>query len=183
MAKRKSISTRTRFEIFKRDEFTCQYCGSHPPQVVLHVDHVVAVANGGSNDMDNLVSSCSKCNLGKSAVPLTNVPQSLAQRAADTAEREKQLAGYSSIFEAKRQRLDRDCWRVINQLFGKTTSIDRQWYGSVQLFVERLGVHSVLEAADAAAAWYGSNSADRIFRYFCGCCWNRIRTQQESTIA
>lgn len=47
--KRKAISTRTRFEVFKRDGFRCMYCGRTPPTVLLHVDHIIAVSNGGSN--------------------------------------------------------------------------------------------------------------------------------------
>ena len=37
--KRKSISKKARFEVFKRDSFTCQYCGRTAPDVVLHLDH------------------------------------------------------------------------------------------------------------------------------------------------
>lgn len=37
MARKKAgISKRLRFEVFKRDGFVCQYCGNHPPAVVLH---------------------------------------------------------------------------------------------------------------------------------------------------
>ena len=39
--KREQLSAKLRFEVFKRDSFVCQYCGSHPPQVVLHVDHII----------------------------------------------------------------------------------------------------------------------------------------------
>ena len=67
---RKAISTRTRFLILKRDGFTCQYCGASAPRVELHVDHVIPVAAGGTNDPDNLVSACRDCNLGKSTLPV-----------------------------------------------------------------------------------------------------------------
>lgn len=67
---RKHISTRTRFEVLKRDGFTCQYCGRKAPNVELHVDHVQAVVRGGKNDMDNLTSACADCNLGKGPVDL-----------------------------------------------------------------------------------------------------------------
>ena len=65
MATRKSITKKTRFEVFKRDSFTCQYCGRTSPAVILEVDHVVPVAEGGTNDLMNLVTSCRDCNRGK----------------------------------------------------------------------------------------------------------------------
>ena len=60
-----------RWEILKRDNFTCQYCGQMAPQVVLHIDHKTAKFNGGNDDKDNLVACCSACNIGKSTTPLT----------------------------------------------------------------------------------------------------------------
>lgn len=60
-----SISKRLRFEIFKRDGFTCQYCGTRPPDVVLEVDHIDPKSNGGGNDPINLLTSCFDCNRGK----------------------------------------------------------------------------------------------------------------------
>ena len=65
MAERKALSKKTRFEIFKRDLFTCQYCGATPPDVVLEVDHIMPVAGGGTNDEMNLITSCVDCNRGK----------------------------------------------------------------------------------------------------------------------
>jgi hypothetical protein len=67
MASRKSISKKTRFEVFKRDSFTCQYCGRMAPDVILEIEHVNPVANGGENDLLNLVTSCRDCNSGKGA--------------------------------------------------------------------------------------------------------------------
>jgi hypothetical protein len=37
---------------------------------VLHVDHILAIANGGTNAADNLITACDRCNMGKAAVPL-----------------------------------------------------------------------------------------------------------------
>lgn len=68
--KRKSTGKRLRFEIFKRDHFTCQYCGAQPPDVVLVVDHIEAVAAGGTNDPLNLITACESCNQGKTDKPL-----------------------------------------------------------------------------------------------------------------
>lgn len=171
---RKAISKRLRFEVFKRDGFTCQYCGAHPPGATLHVDHIIAVACGGTNDINNLVTACDNCNLGKSDVPLDAVPQSLEERAAEVAEREAQIAGYSAVMEARRQRIDDDCWRVAEILTpGASDGYSRKRFQSIKMFVERLGVHDVLDAAEMAAARVPHDP--EAFRYFCGICWNWVR--------
>lgn len=69
---RKSLSKKIRFEVFKRDGFKCQYCGKSAPDVVLHIDHINPVSKGGSNDIMNLITSCSDCNLGKKDTPLND---------------------------------------------------------------------------------------------------------------
>lgn len=72
MAERKAISKRMRFEVLKRDSFTCQYCGKQPPDTVLHLDHIKPVSKGGKNTILNLVTSCVDCNLGKSDIELSD---------------------------------------------------------------------------------------------------------------
>jgi len=62
-----SVGKSKRFEVFKRDKFTCQYCGRSAPDVVLEVDHIVPRAEGGSDDILNLVTSCASCNRSKGA--------------------------------------------------------------------------------------------------------------------
>jgi hypothetical protein len=74
MARRKSTGKRLRFEVFKRDHFTCQYCGAQPPDVVLVVDHITPVCQGGDTTLENLVTACEACNQGKAGKPLSNVP-------------------------------------------------------------------------------------------------------------
>ena len=64
---RASIPLSLRFAVLMRDGFTCQYCGGTPQEgYVLHADHRIPVAHGGETTEDNLVTSCSLCNLGKS---------------------------------------------------------------------------------------------------------------------
>ena len=63
--KRRKPSKKIRFEVFKRDNFTCQYCGRKSPDVVLEVDHITPVAKGGKNNIMNLITSCVECNRGK----------------------------------------------------------------------------------------------------------------------
>lgn len=177
-AKRQSLSPKTRFEVFKRDGFQCMYCGAHPPGVLLHVDHVTPVAGGGSNDMDNLVTACEGCNLGKGARSLTVVPQSLESKAAEVQERELQLKGYQAVLEAKRQRLEDETWDVLNVLYPSKDSVSRDEHLSTRRFIEKLGFHEVLEAAEIARA--APVSYHKTFRYFCGICWNKVRKLEGS---
>jgi hypothetical protein len=67
MAARKSISKKIRFEVFKRDSFKCQYCGTDATKSILHVDHIHPVSNGGDNSITNLITACFDCNMGKKA--------------------------------------------------------------------------------------------------------------------
>ena len=54
-----------RFDILRRDGFTCRYCGRKPPAVILEVDHIVPKSVGGPDNEGNLVSACWQCNRGK----------------------------------------------------------------------------------------------------------------------
>ena len=67
-----ALSKSQRFDIFRRDGFTCGYCGRRPPDVVLEVDHVQPRSKGGSDDSLNLITACFDCNRGKSATVLTD---------------------------------------------------------------------------------------------------------------
>ncbi|WP_160119659.1 HNH endonuclease [Rhodovarius lipocyclicus] len=171
---RKPLSTRLRFDIFKRDGFTCQYCGAHPPAAVLECDHITPVALGGENEPDNLITACFTCNRGKANVSLELVPQSLAERAAEVAEREEQLRGYAEVMNARRERIEREAWKVMGILFPGRGPVQRADFISVKRFVERLGVHAVLDAAECSM----TKPSHRAFRYFCGICWGVIRKQE-----
>ena len=72
MAERKPLSKSLRFEVFKRDSFTCQYCGAKAPDVILEVDHIKPVADGGTNEILNLITCCRDCNRGKGKRTLNN---------------------------------------------------------------------------------------------------------------
>ncbi len=64
---RRGLSTRIRFKIFKRDDYTCQICGRSYAEhkVVLEVDHKVPASKGGGDDETNLHTACWDCNRGK----------------------------------------------------------------------------------------------------------------------
>ncbi len=70
-----SISSKLRFEILNRDNFTCSYCGVTADEELLHVDHVIAKSKGGTDEPGNLVTACADCNAGKSAGKIAKHPK------------------------------------------------------------------------------------------------------------
>jgi hypothetical protein len=175
---RRPLSKRTRFEVFKRDGFQCVYCGRHPPDVLLEVDHVIPVAEGGGDQEENLATACFDCNRGKAAVPLSVVPQSLSDKAAEVAEREEQLAGYRAVMQAGADRIEDDKWEIAELLFPGCSEdgLSRDWLRGIKTFNERLPLHKVKEAAEAALD-RRIFSDRRRFLYFCKVCWNMIKEE------
>ena len=53
----------TRYEVFNRDKYTCQYCGRQTRQLTL--DHVIPRYRGGQHTWENVVSACMPCNRRK----------------------------------------------------------------------------------------------------------------------
>ncbi|MEM6972539.1 MAG: HNH endonuclease [Pseudomonadota bacterium] len=66
----------TRFNLFLRDEFTCQYCGATGE---LTFDHVVPRSRGGQTTWENVVAACSRCNLKKANMTLRQAGMSLSR--------------------------------------------------------------------------------------------------------
>lgn len=75
----------TRFNLFLRDEFSCQYCGASSE---LTFDHVVPRSRGGRTSWDNVVAACSACNLRKGARIPSECGLSLKRRPAEPTSEE-----------------------------------------------------------------------------------------------
>jgi len=68
--KNKIRRLKLRFQIFQRDDFTCQYCGRKVPEVELQVDHKYPKSKGGLDKIENYITACEDCNQGKRDVIL-----------------------------------------------------------------------------------------------------------------
>jgi len=65
---RQTIPLKTRWAVLKRDNYKCIKCGVSPAkdhQTELEIDHIMPVAKGGKNEIDNLQTLCRNCNQGK----------------------------------------------------------------------------------------------------------------------
>jgi len=69
---RKRISEKYRNEIFLRDKHTCQYCSNEFKQSELVIDHIIPIHSGGTNNCENLITSCYSCNSKKSNLSLND---------------------------------------------------------------------------------------------------------------
>jgi hypothetical protein len=175
--KRKAISTRTRFEVFKRDGFRCAYCGITPVDAVLHVDHIVPVANGGTNDPANLTTSCQPCNGGKSAVPLDHIALApTSQRsAAELREQMEQvrafLAAQQELIAAKRAVSD----EVAAAWEAQIGPMSQEMYDRIEGLLREWPFEKVLEAITIVGRRHGTRGqpfnpydATRQAKYFHG---------------
>jgi 5-methylcytosine-specific restriction endonuclease McrA len=68
----------TKREIFRRDDYTCQYCGQTVPR--LTIDHIMPRYRGGEYSWENLVAACPQCNRRKGGRTLQEVHMSLRRR-------------------------------------------------------------------------------------------------------
>lgn len=172
--KRKNIGKKLRFEVFKRDEFTCTYCGRKPPAVVLQVDHVIPVADDGPDTLENLATSCFDCNSGKSDRALSVLPETAASRADLLAEREEQEREFAKLLRARRKRQEstiEDIEKILLQ--GSDLVFTERFRISVKTFLEQLSLDRVTLAAEMA--YNRIHRPEPRLKYFCGICWKFIR--------
>jgi len=176
-SKRKSISKKLRFEIFKRDGFTCGYCGNKPPKVILEVDHIDPIANGGKSDINNYLTACFDCNRGKGAALLSKTPNQLDENLEILKEKDLQIKEYQKFVSYLRKKINRDV-RNIEKVFqevypeNKFSKMFKQT--SVKVFLKSLPKREVEEAMYIAISKIDDDFY-RAIRYFCGICWRKIR--------
>jgi hypothetical protein len=155
--KREPISKKLRFEVFKRDSFTCQYCGAQAPDVVLHLDHINPVAGGGSSDVLNLITSCEPCNLGKGARTLDDNSAIAKQRAQleELNERREQLEMLLQWREALAG-IDEEQIDAFNAEFEAATNCHLNDLGraKVRKWLKKHPLKDLLEGLDAALGTY-----------------------------
>ena len=179
MAKRKSISKKTRFEVFKRDKFTCQYCGRKAPDVILEVDHIKPVADGGGNDIMNLITSCFDCNRGKGKRKLddkTVVQKQQAQLeelAARNEQLEMMLEWREELMNFRQKEVD-----AVSAMISRMSKFGLNEHGKagIQKLISQFSLEEVLDATEIAMKRYYNGtkvSAEEAISKIGGICYNR----------
>lgn len=176
MADRKAISKKLRFEVFKRDSFTCQYCGKSAPDVVLELDHIKPVAKGGKNELLNLVASCVDCNRGKGARELddSSVVTKQQKQLAELNERKEQLKmmlkwkeELATMTEEQVDAID----TLISNRFDRHLSADGR--RSIKSLIGRFGFNEVYDSTEIAMCNPRYSDADYAVNKIGGICFNR----------
>ena len=183
---RQSLSKTVRFEVFKRDKFTCQYCGRSAPDIILEVDHIQPVSKGGKNEIMNLVTSCRDCNRGKSNKELSDTSAVKVQRQQLEAmqDRREQL-------EMMRQ------WRdelqteediqidMIDSTFMNSTKWGISDHGRIGIrkLIRRFGFQDVCTAVDIAITKYYDGTErgwNEAYNKIGGVCYNRRKASESN---
>lgn len=178
---RKSI----RFEVFKRDSFTCQYCGRQTPQTILEIDHIIPKSKGGTDDINNLITSCFDCNRGKGAVPLSVLKIAHDTRKKEIErfkEKQKQIEAYEKFLHEKKVK-EEQILQEINDYWASLCDerfiLNESGLSSVKRFLAKLTPMEVKEAISIAA-----NAVEDVedrFKYFCGVCHNKVAEKAGDT--
>lgn len=177
------LSKRVRFEVFKRDKFTCAYCGRRPPEVILECDHIVPRCEGGPDNIENLVTSCDACNRGKSGKGLGDVAPAVDEMQRLEAMQEMAERGRlirAQIFAAEDTRnAEEEMARLVIGWWEEMTG----WYvtpyhmsrrtATILRFVSEIGPDEVRDAVRVVAGKKHAGAFDdhvQGWRYFCGVC-------------
>jgi HNH endonuclease len=165
---RKSLSPSLRLVVFERDGFTCRYCGRRPStgeDVVLEVDHLIPVAEGGTNDLHNLVTSCWDCNRGKSdrILRLATTREELAEQELRLQERNRQLEQFRKfserVYRERRRGMKRIREHWLDVLGSELRTIEAEGLANK---LQLLDLNEILEAISITARKGISSHVDAI---------------------
>jgi hypothetical protein len=165
-----SLSKRTRFKVFDRDDYKCRYCGKTPEDgITLEVDHIHPTSKGGTNELHNLVTSCFDCNRGKSDLPVAGnheEPASVRMKRLQEVSESKRLAAELKMAERQRAKEEQDWVDVICREFG-TDSCPKRLAADGWRLAREFGATTVFEWINILARKFDRPSMDCV-RYLCG---------------
>jgi len=183
MSKRKGLSKKVRFEIFKRDDFRCKYCGQSTANgSILNVDHVIPVSHGGTNDFENLITSCFDCNIGKSDNFL-NVSKIISKdfiSKENFDDYKEQVKCFFDFVNSKEKTIEKMTDTILSQLGNIDTDFDKNHRQSVRNFIKKINYADLLDYSAQTNAKLFNRSIYSKFKYFCGICHNIIKDKNEA---
>lgn len=184
--KRKSISKKTRFEVFKRDNFTCQYCGKSAPDVILEIDHINPVKNGGDNNIMNLVTSCFDCNRGKGKRKLTeNEEMKLQIEQLKEINQKREQLEMLLQWKIELEKFDEEQVDKIEEMIFKEMNTSFTEYGrnNFKKLIKKYGFEDVYESTKISIEKYynfeDEDSTNKVINYVPKICFNRKKDKEK----
>jgi hypothetical protein len=182
-----AVTKRTRYEVLKRDNHTCRYCGATAPDATLTVDHVTPVALGGSDDPSNLVTACRDCNYGKASTsPEAAVVEDVKQIDMRWAGAIRRVAATRAKQARKRDKYAVEflnAWQSWTNGYGESSELDSNWETTIRRFYDLgVSIEDIKHCVDVAG---GNKKVSRYdtYRYFCGCVWRVVTEMQDAAKA
>jgi hypothetical protein len=161
---RKPLSKKLRFEVLKRDCFKCRYCGKTAEEARLHVDHVMPVADGGADDIMNLVAACESCNLGKRDIPLDDKTYaSSVRRQTEILQEQKETLKMMAEWRAGLRDLEGQKVTMLADHWSGMTpgyAISDSFKPEIRRWLKRYTFEQITEAMDTAARQYLEYDSD-----------------------
>jgi len=118
----------------------------------LHVDHVVPVAESGSDDPTNLVAACSDCNLGKSSKSLQCSGLDVPEPTAAMLDHAEQMRAYlSAVSEVRDARAELEGMAINHWCEALECALPARLTHSIAYWIEQVGLETVLSAIDIVA--------------------------------
>jgi hypothetical protein len=195
MPNRISLSKKVRFEIFKRDSFTCQYCGKSAPEVILHADHIMPVSKGGDSDITNLITACDSCNQGKSDIQLDdNAVMEKRKRQLDELQERREQIEMMYEWHSGLLDIDNDSTEVVCMLFNELVpshSINENGQASIKKLIKKYTLNEVIESLKISASQYlefiegepTQESVNKTYTFIEKICRNRKKLQEKPYLA
>jgi hypothetical protein len=177
-----AISKRLRYEVLRRDNHTCRYCGGAAPEVKLTVDHVLPTALGGKDAAENLVAACADCNAGKSSShPDQALVDQVASDALAWAEAMRRAAEIRALEQLRQDDYVHAFWEKWAVEWAMK-SPDNAEQSVINLYRAGLPLAEMELSVDIAGNATGVYPSNR-FRYFCGVAWKKISAMHEIAAA
>lgn len=178
-----AVTKSLRYQVLRRDNHTCRYCGANAPDVTLRIDHVIPTALGGSDQPDNLVTACHDCNAGKSATPAdASLIADVAQDALRWANAMKRVTDLAQIDRSARYAVAKSVLEYWDAVMSQYVHLPADWERSIAGFLASgLTENDMIEAVHIASTKYGLGNRDR-WPYFCGICNRMIRQRQDAAL-
>ena len=155
--RRKTFTSALRHEVFKCNKYKCVECGATNKERILHIDHIIPICQGGTDELDNMQTLCAECNFAKSGRIYNSLPTPSTTKTKTIIKIVKHNDCLDDIEEFENMAKDVGSWEN-NDL------------GKIKYLFEKLRKNNLIPQRESVNAWHkakeGGNMklADKIMK-------------------